>query len=199
MVESAPTFADIAPQLRELLSAKTVVIYNSAFDVRLMEQSAQARGLTYEIPIFAGEYKCAMEEYSAWVGDWSSYHRNYRFQRLPGGDHTALGDTRACLALIKRMAGELNSELAVRAMDDELRGYKLHYSKFYKDGDYNTPHESSLADALSAFIADLVPAYSDRASRERSTLAHAWLDQWRRDLGWRPAFEPRKEKADDQT
>lgn len=30
---------------------------------------------------------------------------NYRYQRLPGGDHSALGDARATLAVIKRMAG----------------------------------------------------------------------------------------------
>jgi len=105
-VADSPTFADIAPQLRTLLSGETVVIYNSDFDVRLMEQSAQARGLTYEIPIFSGEYQDAMEEYSAWCGEWSQYRGNYRWQRLPGGDHTALGDARACLAIIKRMADE---------------------------------------------------------------------------------------------
>ena len=197
MVADAPTFAAIAPQLRELLSAETVVIFNSAFDVRMMEQSAQAHNLTYEIPIFAGEYKCAMEEYSAWCGDWSDYHGNYRWQKLPGGDHSALGDCLACLAVIKKMAGVLNSSITVPAMDDELRGYQLHYSQFYKDGDYNTPHDSSLEAALSAFIADLVPAYSDRASRTRSTLAHAWLDQWRRDLGWKPAFESTKKESND--
>jgi len=104
-VKDAPTFADLAPQLREILSGATVVIYNAEFDTRLMEQSARAHGLTYEVPIFAGEYACAMEMYSQWVGDWSSYHHSYRWQRLPGGDHSALGDARACLAVLKKMAG----------------------------------------------------------------------------------------------
>lgn len=103
-VAFAPTFADVAPQLRELLSGATVVIYNADFDVRLMEQSAQAHQLTIEAPIFAGEYQDAMEMYSQWCGQWSSYHGNYRWQRLPGGDHSALGDCRACLAVLKRMA-----------------------------------------------------------------------------------------------
>ena len=105
-VADAPTFADLAPQLRELLSGVTVVIYNAAFDERMLEQSAQAHQLTYEVPIFAGEYTCAMEPYSTWCGDWSSYHGSYRWQRLPGGDHSALGDCRACLAVLKRMAGD---------------------------------------------------------------------------------------------
>lgn len=103
-VESAPTFADLMPRLRELLSGKDVVIYNAVYDTRLMEQSAAACGLSYEVPIFSGEYACAMEMYAQWVGDWSDYWGNYRYQRLPGGDHSALGDARACLAVLRRMA-----------------------------------------------------------------------------------------------
>jgi len=103
-VKDAPTFAEVAPTLRELLSGATVAIYNADFDVRMMEQSAAAHGLTYEVPIFAGEYKDAMEMYAQWVGQWSSYHHNYRWQRLPGGDHSALGDAKACLKVLQMMA-----------------------------------------------------------------------------------------------
>lgn len=198
MVVDAPTFADIAPQLRGLLSGETVVIYNSDFDVRLMEQSAAARGIPIEIPAFAGEYKDAMEEYSAWCGEWSEWHQSYKWQKLPGGDHTAVGDCRACLAVIKRMAGVLNSSIVVPAMDDELRGYALHYSKFYKDDDYNTPHDSSLEAALSAFVADLMGSYSDRrGGMERERLANDWLTAWRRDLGWKPIYGPQKKVESD--
>lgn len=197
-VADAPTFADLAPQLRELLSGQTVVIYNANFDVRMLEQSARAHQLTYEVPIFAGEYEDAMEPYSAWCGDWSEYHGNYRWQALPGGDHSALGDARATLAVLKKMAGVLNSSITVPAMDDELRGYDLHHSKFYKDGDYNTPHDSSLAMALSAFIADLMGSYSDRrGGMERERLANDWLTAWRRDLGWRPVFEPQQKAGEE--
>lgn len=106
MVDQAPTFDQLAPQLRELLSGLTCVVYNASFDERMLEQSARAREITYEVPIFAADYRCAMEMYSQWCGDWSSYHQNYRWQRLPGGDHSALGDARACLAVLRQMAGE---------------------------------------------------------------------------------------------
>lgn len=106
MVDSAPTFDILAPQLRELLSGLTCVVYNAAFDERMLEQSARARDLTYEVPIFAADYTCAMEMYSQWIGYWSNYHHNYRWQPLPGGDHSALGDCRACLAVLRQMAGE---------------------------------------------------------------------------------------------
>jgi DNA polymerase-3 subunit epsilon len=105
-VAQSPSFVELAPLLRELLSGLTCVVYNAAYDERLLEQSARAHNLTYEVPIFAADYVCAMEMYSQWVGDWSRYHRNYRWQPLPKGDHSALGDARACLAVLKRMAGE---------------------------------------------------------------------------------------------
>lgn len=60
-VAGAPTFAELAPQIRELLSGATVVIYNADYDNRLLEQSAAAHDLTYEVPIFgADKYDCAM-------------------------------------------------------------------------------------------------------------------------------------------
>jgi DNA polymerase-3 subunit epsilon len=106
MVDSAPTFDVLAPQLRELLSGLTCVVYNASFDERMLEQSARARELTYEVPIFAADYTCAMEMWSQYVGAWSSYHQSYTWQKLPGGDHSALGDACACLAVLRQMAGE---------------------------------------------------------------------------------------------
>jgi len=113
MVASAPTFADIAPTLRECLSGLTVVIYNAAYDERVLEQSALACGLTIEVPIFgAFVYECAMQQYAVYYGDWSSYFGAYKFRPLPGGDHTALGDCRATLNLIRRMAGQVDIGVA---------------------------------------------------------------------------------------
>lgn len=106
MVVNAPTFAQIAVELRGILSGMTCVIYNASYDTRLLEQSAAACGIAYEIPIFGADYTCAMEEYAAWYGEWSEWHGNYRFQKLPGGDHSALGDALACLNLLRTMAAD---------------------------------------------------------------------------------------------
>lgn len=205
MVASAPTFGDIFDTLLLAIGGKRVAIYNKNFDTAMLHQSDQLYQLEGNPGWAAMDreswdalavWEDVMIPYSNWIGDWSDYHGNYRWQKLPDGDHSALGDARATLATIKRMAGELNSSVTVPAMDDEVRGYALHYAKFYKDGDYNTTHESPLVDALSAFVADLAASYSQRAGRfEREKLAHAWLDAWRRDLGWRPVFEDQK-KAD---
>ncbi len=101
MVAEAPTFAELAPLLYSLIGGRRVVIYNASYDMRLLRQTAVATkagkwpGLTAD---------CAMNAYSEWVGDWSEYHGNYRWQRLPGGDHSALGDARATLAVLRVMA-----------------------------------------------------------------------------------------------
>jgi hypothetical protein len=189
------------------IGGERVAIYNKNFDVTMLHQSDQLYALERDsawTPLGQDGWRGlavwedAMIPYSNWIGEWSDYHQSNRWQRLPGGDQSALGDCRATLAVIKRMAGVLNSAISVPVMDDELRGYALHYSKFYKDGDYHVAHESPLDLALSAFVADLAFAYSERAgSPARQRLAHAWLDQWRRDLGWRPIYEPIKKAIDD--
>ncbi len=44
-----------------------------------------------------------MRRYAAYVGE-PSKRGGYRNQKLPGGDHTALGDALATLRLIEEMA-----------------------------------------------------------------------------------------------
>jgi DNA polymerase-3 subunit epsilon len=43
------------------------------------------------------DWQCAMLHYSAFCGDYAPKYDDYRFQRLPGAGHRALGDCRACL------------------------------------------------------------------------------------------------------
>jgi DNA polymerase III subunit epsilon len=99
--------------LLRAVGSRDIVIYNAEFDLRLIRQSMKAHGIQLAFPtsdrrqcrIFTngGSIHCAMQFYSQWVGDWNEYHGNYRWQKLPGGDHTALGDCLATLAVIQRM------------------------------------------------------------------------------------------------
>jgi len=84
-----------------LKAASVVLIYNAAFDTSIIAKTCDVHEL---LPI---DYRadCVMEMYSQWVGAWSDYHRSYTWQKLPGGDHSALGDCRATLDVLKRMAG----------------------------------------------------------------------------------------------
>jgi len=101
-VAEAPAFPEIHDLLRELMESRIVVIYNAAFDMRLLNQTLSK----YKLPLLdldPDRVECAMLRYSAWIGElWGD--GSYKWQRLEGGDHTALGDCRATLALIRRMA-----------------------------------------------------------------------------------------------
>ena len=100
MVAEAHTFAQLLPRIEAIIATRMVVIYNAAYDIRLLVQSARLWNIE---PPAAMDYHCAMEAYAAWFGDWSSYHRSYKWQPLNGG-HRALGDCRATLELIRQMA-----------------------------------------------------------------------------------------------
>ncbi len=101
-VEDAPLFPDVYPKIEKIIRGKTIVIYNAQFDVRLIRQSmAKHSLLSTELDLDSVD--CAMLMYSAWVGELWPYG-GYKWQKLESGDHTALGDCRATLDLIKKMA-----------------------------------------------------------------------------------------------
>jgi hypothetical protein len=113
-VVSAPTWPEILFEVWELCrNASRVIVYNAEYDRRIIQQTGAAWQLSFlawelppadygkaEPPI---AWNCAMEQYARWYGNWSDYHKSYRWQRLEGG-HRALGDCLACLEYIKRMA-----------------------------------------------------------------------------------------------
>lgn len=98
----APTFKDVHPQIVDILTGKLIVTYNSDFDYRMLYQSSEARGVStwwLERQRFA----CAMREYSRFVAE-PRRGGGYKWQKLTGGDHSALGDCLATLEVIRRMA-----------------------------------------------------------------------------------------------
>lgn len=86
---------------RILQSASVVLIYNAAFDVPILASTCKLYGL----PVIPFAPDCAMEQYARFVGDWNSYHRSYKWPKLPAGDHSALGDCVSTLNVLKEMAG----------------------------------------------------------------------------------------------
>jgi len=101
-LKGAPTWTDIWPRLVEALAGRNLVIYNADYDWPIIRTMCDAYGLS-TLPPHASIH-CAMENYAAFVGEWNDYFGSYRWQRLPGGDHSALGDCRATLAVLKEMA-----------------------------------------------------------------------------------------------
>ncbi len=96
-----PTLGGLAGPLRTALEGKTIIAYNAVFDRRMYFQSFQAGGGYWP----EGEWECAMKQYARFVGEWNESRGDYRWHRLQGGDHSAAGDCRAVLSLIRAMAG----------------------------------------------------------------------------------------------
>jgi DNA polymerase-3 subunit epsilon len=99
----SPPFWEVYPDLLEALWGKRVIVYNASYDRRVWDtavRSLGARGaLVGELPA----WECAMRRYAAYVGE-PSRRGGYRSQKLPGGDHSALGDALSTLRLIEEMA-----------------------------------------------------------------------------------------------
>lgn len=107
MVAAAPAFPAVLDDLVAVLhSVPRRVIYNAEYDARVLIQSARLAGCAapFNEVDAAGMFECAMLEYARWYGDWNDYRGNFRWQKLQGGDHSALGDCAATLQVLKRMA-----------------------------------------------------------------------------------------------
>ena len=110
VLKDAPLFADLYPQLADLLTDKHVIVYNWDYDMPMLDAMCARRNLP-EIEI--GGW-CAMEQYAQYVGeirtkrDYKGRYSgwSYRWQPLPSGRHSALGDCLAVLQLIKEIATE---------------------------------------------------------------------------------------------
>lgn len=100
MVAGAPTLSGLAPQIREAVKDKDVIIYNAAFDTSFL--GALLDG--------ARSVQCCMEAWAEHTGEWDDYHQHWRWQRLdraaeavcftwPGKKHRALADSLACRAV----------------------------------------------------------------------------------------------------
>jgi DNA polymerase-3 subunit epsilon len=96
----APSFPELAPRLEEILRERRVIAYNAEYDRRLIMQTALLCG----VPSPRSRWECAMRAYSRFIGEWDFRKNDYRFQRLPSGDHSAVGDCRATLKIIRMMA-----------------------------------------------------------------------------------------------
>lgn len=116
MVQNAPAWADVRAQIWDVLRDKTVVIYNAAYDMSILENADCDAGKDdVQIDEIAAGWECAMEQYAQFWGDWNDYRQSYKWQRLTAAcaqqeievqtrPHSALGDCLRTLAVIQAMA-----------------------------------------------------------------------------------------------
>ncbi len=92
-VKNAPLWSKEYPQIRDILRGKVVVTYKAEFDRGAIARTCKMYGL--ELPDC--RWDCAMFAYRA-------FQESGPFLPLPGSTHAALGDCRATLNLLRRMA-----------------------------------------------------------------------------------------------
>ncbi len=116
----APSFAESWPTIRELLTGKTVVIYNASFDLGMLFSSA--RPYDIDVPYDLFNSVCAMELFARFYGEMHEYWGTYTWQKLttaisvlgidvPGLAHDAAHDAAATALLIKKLAALAEQEL----------------------------------------------------------------------------------------
>ena len=105
-LEAAPTWSEVWPQLQRVCEGKIVLTFNVVFDWFAITNTCEAAGI--ERPELGRDFFCLMEFYSEYYGEYSYRYRRYRWQSLPWGDHSALGDSLAALRLLKYLANAGN-------------------------------------------------------------------------------------------
>lgn len=102
---TAPTFPEIYPAIVKALKGKRVLIYNVEFDIKILKHCCQL----HKLPLLnlVKRSDCMMQAWSQFVGEWSSYYEDYKYQPL-GGNHDALGD---CLLMLERLKKMAQTEL----------------------------------------------------------------------------------------
>lgn len=122
-VRDAPSYPSLHERIVRLLAARRVIIYNAAFDLAVLANTARRYGLTE--PKFAAW--CAMRWFSRVYGQWDPVRSDYTWQRLavaadyfgiaPGAAHDALGD---CLTTWRFLEAALARARAAQPRMDRL-------------------------------------------------------------------------------
>lgn len=114
MVATAPSWPHVCRSLYDIISGRKVVIYNSDFDTRILDQTNDDWGITIHFKIERPTFECAMLAYAEFYGQ-NSEHGGYKWQKLTtaaeqqgviieGTPHRALSDCLTTLGVIKAMA-----------------------------------------------------------------------------------------------
>lgn len=100
-VAHAPTLPQIWPDLMKVLEGRKIIVtFNTAFDKGILDGDASR----YNLVRSKHTWHCLMLKYAQYVGEWSNYWHDYKWQPLPGGNHRAMGDVLAALELMQGMA-----------------------------------------------------------------------------------------------
>lgn len=123
-LENAPTWKEIHQQVCDVLNAAdSVKIYNSAYDVRLLHQTARLYDL--EIPDF--RYQCVMKKYAHYFndGDWEKLLDACMWMNVDRNGLTAHSAIDDCI-LTARLDAKIHQTLENRA---KVRRYRINHKR----------------------------------------------------------------------
>ena len=80
MLQDAPSWQEVWPQVEAVLAGRLVGVYNSEFDLRMMQQSHRKYWMDDQIP--AENFFCIMKLYARYYGEWDYRRRSYRWHSL---------------------------------------------------------------------------------------------------------------------
>lgn len=114
MVATAPSWPHVCRSLYDIISGRRVVIYNSDFDTRILDQTNDRWWITIHFKIERPMFECAMLAYAEFYGQISDRGGD-KWQKLTaaaeqqgvvieGTPHRALSDCLTTLGVIKAMA-----------------------------------------------------------------------------------------------
>lgn len=80
MVQNAPTWKEIWPQVGAVLRDRHIGVYNADFDLRMIEQANRKYGIQWRNP--SARAFCIMKLYARFYGAWNHKYGSYRWQKL---------------------------------------------------------------------------------------------------------------------
>ena len=103
-VQGEPSFAELAAELRAAITGRRLVSYGGDFEEAVFGRELGRLGAEERAAWPRIRVSCAKEVYALFCGEWNDKRGSWRWQPLPGGDHSAAGDARALLDVVQKMA-----------------------------------------------------------------------------------------------
>lgn len=102
MLRGKPTWPMLVPRINEVFATRReVLIYNSAFETRLYEQTSF--GTRAPVVVLPPTITDPLQFVAKFIGEWDWAHNGWKYPKLEGG-HRAAGDCVAMIELIEAMA-----------------------------------------------------------------------------------------------
>lgn len=127
MVKNAPYWSEIHEQFCSIIKGRTLITYNRAYDVRLIDQTIKASIENKAIEEEAQDWDkdqrilCAMKLFAAYYGMWDEHYEGWKWQKLTdaadhmkvkteGKAHRAVTDCLMTLGIVQAMGEQVTKE-----------------------------------------------------------------------------------------